>query len=266
MDCFSAHAGLCQESKIEMARIELDNVSVSYFLRRSSTTASKFERDAVGAPIIVGRKYIEVAALKGVSLQLSEGDRVGLIGTNGSGKSTLLRLCAGALAAQSGSVSIEGQISPQFALGSGMRPDLSGRQNTELKCLYMGIPQGSIGAQVEEVRQLSGLGGYFDLPIRSYSAGMNSRLVMSLLHLVRGEILIMDEWINAVDPSLNETIGGLQSQLVESAKILLLASHSERVLRQWVHKIAWLEQGTLRAFGPANEIFIEYQAWIKKRR
>ncbi|TWH28747.1 MULTISPECIES: ATP-binding cassette domain-containing protein [unclassified Aminobacter] len=248
-----------------MAKIEIKNVSVSYFMRKSKATGETLERGAVGAQILVGRRYLEIAALRDVSLSLKDGDRVGLVGTNGSGKSTFLKLCAGALAPQSGSIDIRGVVSPQFALGAGLRQELSGRQNAELKCLYLGVPLRAVADYVNDVKNISGLGSYFELPIRSYSAGMKSRLVMSLLRLVRGEILIMDEWVNAVDPSLSETVGGLQSQLIERSKILLLASHSERILKQWVNRVIWLEQGTLRAFGPVDTILTEYQSWIKRR-
>lgn len=241
-----------------MAKIDLRNVSVSYFMRKSAATAKKFERDAVGAQIVVGQRYIEIAALQDVSLELKDGDRVGLVGANGSGKSTLLKLCAGGLAAQSGEVDIEGMVSPQFALSTGLRPELSGRQNTELKCLYMGVPQLQVASHIDDVRRISGLGGYFDLPIKSYSAGMKSRLVMSLLRLVHGEILIMDEWINTVDSSLSKTIGSLQSQLIARSKILMLASHSERVLREWVKTLIWIDQGRIREIGAVNDVIRAY--------
>ncbi|MGS1095895.1 ABC transporter ATP-binding protein [Aquamicrobium terrae] len=247
-----------------MAQIQLDDVSVSYFMRRTLSTDAKFERGAVGAQVIVGNRYIEIAALRNVSLSLADGDRVGLVGSNGSGKTTLLKLCAGALAVQAGTFNIEGVVSPQFALGAGLRADLTGRQNAELKCLYLGVPQRSIARCLEELKSISGLGGYFELPLRSYSAGMHSRLVMSLLRLVRGEILIMDEWINTVDPSLSETINGLQTQLISRSKILLLASHSERILKEWVNKILWLDQGTVMGFGPIDEIYKEYNNWRRR--
>ncbi|MBY8916724.1 ATP-binding cassette domain-containing protein [Nitratireductor sp. L1-7-SE] len=248
-----------------MARIDIQEASVSYFLRKQRHPDGSLERGSVGAQIIVGRRYLEITALKNVSLLLKDGDRLGLVGINGSGKSTLLKLCAGALAAQEGKVTIEGRVSPQFALGSGLQQTLTGRQNTELKCLYMGVPQSAIASYIDEVKELSGLGGYFELPMRSYSAGMRSRLVMSLLRLVRGEILIMDEWINVADPSMNTTVSGLQKQLVERAKILMLASHSQRVLEDWVDKLAWLDQGEIQAIGPVKDVFREYNMWMKNR-
>ena len=248
-----------------MAKIKIENVSVNYFLRKRGDVKKMVERGAVGAEVIVGKWFLEVAALKQVSVSIRDGDRVGLVGINGSGKSTLLKLCAGALGHQSGRVTIEGKVSPQFKLGAGLQNKLSGRQNAELKCLYMGAPQRSLRRLVEEVKEISGLGGYFELPLHSYSAGMRSRLVMSLLRLVRGDILIMDEWINAVDPSLHATVGGLQAQLIERTRILLLASHSRRVLEEWVERLIWLDNGRIRADGPIREVYAEYQAWLDAR-
>ncbi|KQZ28529.1 ABC transporter [Mesorhizobium sp. Root552] len=249
-----------------MAKIDIRDANVSYYLRKRGDSTKSLKRGAVGAHILVGHRYLEIAALRGITLSLKDGDRVGLIGMNGSGKSTLLKLCAGALAAQSGTVDIEGRVSPQFALGSGLRASLTGRQNAELKCLYMGVQQSAISRHVEDVKELSGLGGYFELPIHSYSAGMRSRFVMSLLRLVRGEILIMDEWINAADPTLSLAVSGLQTQLIKKAKILLLASHSRRVLEEWVETLIWLDEGKIKAQGKVENVHFEYQAWMNMRK
>lgn len=248
-----------------MARIEIQNVSVSYFLRKRGDVKRSTERGAVGAQILVGQRYLEIAALKNISLSLRSGDRVGLIGINGSGKSTLLKLCAGALSPQSGSIRIEGRVSPQFALGSGIRSNLSGRRNAELKSLYMNAPQSAIPARVEEVKRLSGLGGYFELPVSTYSAGMKSRLVMSLMHLIRAEILLMDEWIGAADASVKKTASALQSELVESASILILASHSQRLLKDWTEQLIWLDNGEIKNIGPVDTVYAEYKRWLGRR-
>lgn len=250
-----------------MASIEIKDVSVSYFLRRRGGKAEKqLSRGAVGGRIVVGEHYLEINALRNISLSLKTGDRVGLVGINGSGKSTLLKLCSGALAVQSGSLEIDGRVSPQFALGSGIKPNLTGRRNAELKCLYMGISQRTIQARVEEVKRLSDLGGYFELPVHTYSAGMKSRLVMSLMSLVQADILIMDEWINAADASVNAVVNDLQSRLIESASILVMASHSQRVLRDWTDSLLWLDQGEVKGFGKFKEVFREYRHWTESRK
>lgn len=245
------------------ALIDIKNVSVNYYMHKTKSADQITEKGSVGADIVIGQRYLEINALKDVSLSLSHGDRLGLIGINGSGKSTLLKLCAGALAAQKGTVEIKGRVSPQFALGSGIKVELSGRRNTELKCFYMGVPQSRVKDYLEEVKELSGLGGYFELPVRSYSAGMRSRLVMSLLRFVRGDIIIMDEWINTADASVNKTVSRLQSELIESSSILVLASHSKRVLGVWTDKLLWLDQGTIKMFGATNDVYAEYQKWMK---
>jgi ABC-type polysaccharide/polyol phosphate transport system ATPase subunit len=246
--------------------IEIKNASVSYFLRHKGERNRSLERGSVGGQIIVQQRYLEIAALKNITLSFRNGDRVGLVGHNGSGKSTLLKLCSGALSVQSGSIEIDGRVSAQFSLGAGIKGSLSGRRNAELKCLYMGTPQRTIAERVEDVKELSGLGGYFELPVSSYSAGMRSRLVMSMIRLVRADILIMDEWIGNADGAVNKAIGRLQRELIESSSVLLLASHSNRVLKQWVSKVVWLDGGEVRAIGSTDEVLPEYQKAIAATR
>ena len=248
-----------------MSSIDINDASVSYFLRHRPEKQRSFERGSVGGQIIVRQRFVEIEALKNIDLHFKTGDRVGLIGHNGSGKSTLLQLCSGALSVKSGSIVVEGRVSAQFSLGAGIRPALTGRRNTELKCLYMGTPQRSIADRVEEVKELSGLGGYFELPVSSYSQGMRSRLVMSMIRLVKADILIMDEWIGTADGAVNKKVGKIQSDLMESASLLVCASHSERVLREWVDTVVWLEAGEIRAIGTPDEIFPEYQKALASR-
>lgn len=246
-----------------MASIEIKDASVSYFLRATGHGQHSLGRDSVGAQIIERRGYLEIAALRNISFSAKDGDRYGLIGINGSGKSTLLKLCSGALAVQSGSIAIDGTVRPQFALSSGIRHNLSGRRNAELKALYLGVPQRAIPQRIEEIKDLSGLGGYFELPVDTYSAGMRSRLVMSLMRLVRGEILVMDEWIAAADASIKQTASTLQAKLIESASIVILASHQEQVLKDWTNKLVWLDNGIMKAHGPVEDVLKEYQTWLK---
>ena len=241
-----------------MAGIEINDASVSYYLRHKGEKNRSLERGMLGGAIVRRRQYLEIEALKNITLSIKQGDRVGLIGLNGSGKSTLLKLCSGALSVQSGSIAIEGQVSAQFSLGAGIKGALSGRRNAELKCLYMGTPQRSIADRVEEVKELSQLGGYFELPVSTYSNGMRSRLVMSLIRLVKADILIMDEWIGAADGTVNRKVNRLLRDLIETASLVVIANHSERVIRQWTNRVVWLDGGVMRAVGPTDEVYPEY--------
>ncbi len=247
-----------------MASIDIENASVSYFLRQKVEGKRRsLARGSVGANIVTSGNHLEIQALRNVTLHIKSGDRVGLIGMNGSGKSTLLQLCAGALSLQGGSIAIDGRVSPQFSLGAGIRRQLSGRRNAELKCLYMGIPQRSIPDRVEEMKSLSGLGGFFELPVSTYSAGMRSRLVMSMIRLVRSEILVMDEWIGTADGTVSKSVSRLMTDLIESSSILVLASHAERLLKRWAQTLVWLDAGEVKGVGPFNEIYPEYRRMLE---
>lgn len=246
-----------------MTRIVASGVDASYFIRKSQRSSAPMPHGSVGAPIVAGRRYLEIKALQDITVTLEKGDRIGLVGMNGAGKSTFLRLCAGALAVQKGSIDIEGRVSPQFSLGAGIRNALTGRRNAQLKCLYMGVPLRSIARRVQEVGQLSGLGEYFDLPVSTYSQGMRSRLIMSLLRLMRGNILVLDEWISVADASLMESLNRLQSDLLSNSDIVVMASHAKPVLMQWTNSLIWLHQGRIREMGPTSEVYPRYEAWMK---
>ena len=248
-----------------MASIEIDKVTVSYLLRLARRASNPLKRAFVGGEISQTSRYVEITALEDVSLSFGDGDRVGLIGSNGSGKTTLLRLCAGALAAKAGTVNIKGRVTPQFSMMAGIRSELSGRLNAELKSLYLNVPQRQIPEKIEQIRELSGLGGYFELPVSSYSAGMRSRLVIAMMTLVRAEILVMDEWIGAADASLINKTSALQSELIERTSIMLLASHSQALLERWANELVWLEKGKVMEVGPVGEVFARYNAWVGKK-
>lgn len=247
--------------------IRLKDVHSSYYLRANSPASpTALEPDAnhhVGAAIARKAGFAEIQALRGISLDIADGARVGLIGINGSGKSTLLKLCAGTLGAQKGTVNVQGSINPQFSISSGMRPQLTGRQNAILKCLYFGLKKADVDQHIHQIRAFSGLGEYFDLPIRVYSAGMRSRLSISILGLLKGDIVVMDEWLSAADASINDLASAAQTRLIESSRILLMASHSEGVLRKWTDSLVWLDRGRIVARGSHDEVLKEYKRWLE---
>ena len=247
-----------------MVAIRLNNVSASYFIRASSRSSAS-KKQTVGAEIAKKGGFLEIRALQDILFSVVPGERIGLVGINGSGKSTLLKVLAKSLSIQSGEMEIEGSICPQFSLASGMRPTLSGRSNTTLKCLYHGVSLRNIPKKVEEMKQLSQLGEYFELPMRTYSSGMRSRLAMSLLSLLSGDIVVMDEWISTADASVSEIVNNLQTKIIDSASILVTASHSEKVLKSWTNRIIWLDRGKILADGPIDDVFKDYQQFIRKR-
>ncbi len=245
-----------------MTSINIKNATVSYLIRQVRPSKVSLSQGRVGGRISRYRRYVEITALDNVSLCLKKSDRIGLIGANGSGKTTLLYLCAGAIAAKQGTVEITGRVAPQFSMMAGIRQELSGRLNAELKSLYLGVSQHQIEEKIERIKELSGLGGYFELPVSSYSQGMRSRLVVSMLTLVEKDILVMDEWIGAADASLLTTTNSLQEELIERSDITIIASHSSAIVERWASKLIWLDAGKIRQFGPVNQVLDNYKNWV----
>lgn len=195
------------------------------------------ERGAVGAQIVVGGRHLEITALKNISLSLKDGDRVCFVGINGSSKSTLLKLCAGALAAQTGKMRIERRVSPRFALGSGMKPALTGRQNTELKCLCMSVTQSAIAANVEEVKALSGLLRIAPSKLFGWDALAPSDELAAAGSRRDSDYGRMGQRRRSVSECITRQYSRATDQEGEDPAGML-AGHSRRVLEEWVEKLA----------------------------
>ena len=121
-----------------------------------------------------------VQALDDVTLHLRHGDRLGLVGHNGAGKTTLLRVIAGIYEPASGMVKIEGRVAPLFDISLGMDPEASGYDNIYLRGLFLGMTRKQVRERIDEIAAFTELGGFLDLPIRTYSAGMRMRLAFAV--------------------------------------------------------------------------------------
>ena len=171
---------------------------------RSSTPRSRslkkaFLGKAGGA---IGRNssdVVVVEALKNITMNLKDGDRVGLVGHNGAGKSTLLRLLSGIYEPTRGSASIRGRVAPVFDLGVGMDPEISGYENIIIRGLFLGQTRKQMLAKMDEIADFTELGDYLDMPLRTYSTGMRVRVAMGVVTSIDPEILLLDEGIGAVD-------------------------------------------------------------------
>lgn len=248
-----------------MAKITLKNVSVSFPVLHTSNRSLKkaIVATATGGAILrEARSAPVVQALKDVTVSLEPGDRVGLIGTNGAGKSTLLRVIAGIYEPDTGEVCIEGDVMPLLDLGLGFDGDLTGRENIRMRAMYLGLkPQHSKGL-IPEIAEFTELGEYLDLPVRTYSSGMQMRLSLGVATAIQPDILLMDEWMMAGDATFMEKAKKRIDNFIEKASILILASHSENIIRQWCNKALLLKGGKVIAFGKTDRIFNEYDSLI----
>jgi ABC-2 type transport system ATP-binding protein/lipopolysaccharide transport system ATP-binding protein len=204
--------------------------------------------------------HVVVRALRGVTLSLTDGDRLGLIGRNGAGKSTLLRVMAGIYEPMVGTVRIEGRVASLTDITMGMDMEATGYENIVIRGLMLGRPRQWALERVGEIEAFTELGDYLNLPLRTYSSGMLLRLAFAISTSIDPEILIMDELIEAGDAAFAQKSTARIDQLTAAAHVLVIASHSTATLRRLCNKGALLRDGRLVAFGPIEEVLQRYSA------
>lgn len=189
------------------------------------------------------RNVTVVTALSDVSLEIREGDRVGILGHNGSGKTSLLQMISGIYEPTSGEIKVEGKVSSFINLGAGMDPEATGTENILLCGLMFGLDFDEIKRLTPAIGKFTGLGDFLDMPVRTYSSGMKMRLVFSIVTSVHAEILLMDEWLSVGDSEFVIQARERLTDLVDSASILVLASHNPEAVESMCNLIVKLEHG-----------------------
>ncbi len=244
-----------------MASIKFETVSVDIPVFNASNRSLKNNviSAATGGqirPRNSGR--ISVRAIDALSLDLQHGARVGLIGHNGAGKSTLLRVIAGIYAPTAGRVTVDGDVAPMFDLGFGMDPDATGWDNIVLRGRLLGYSKSEINAKTKDIALVSDLGEFLDMPLRTYSAGMATRLAFAVSTSIRPDILLIDEGIGAGDAAFLVQARERMKRFIGEAGLLVLASHADEMLRQWCDTGIWMEHGRMRMQGDIEDVLAAY--------
>ena len=250
-----------------MAAVILENVHVSHQIYDSLRSLRKTVFDRVTGGIIQrqGRHQDDVAikSLNGVSLRLVDGDRLGLLGHNGAGKSTLLKVIAGIYEPTAGRVLVEGHITTLFTAMPGYDGDSTGYENIITAGLLLGLTRSEIMRKIPEIEEFSGLGEYLSLPARTYSSGMSVRLGFSLATALDPGILLMDEGIGAGDAQFAERAKKRMQEFIGRSSIMVIASHSDDLLRSTCNKAALMLAGRIATIGPVGDVLEEYQSMIR---
>jgi ABC-type polysaccharide/polyol phosphate transport system ATPase subunit len=213
----------------------------------------------VGGQIGTGETgRVVIKALDGLTFEIHEGDRIGLLGHNGSGKTTLLRTVAGIYEPVSGDMRINGRTFPLFDLQLGMDMDATGIENIWMRCKLLGLTTQQIKDALDDIADFTELGEYLHMPIRAYSTGMMLRLAFAISTAMTPEILILDEMIGTGDATFIARADARLKKFLARAGILVIASHAMPILRQWCNKGMLLEHGRLIAFGPLEDVIARY--------
>jgi ABC-type polysaccharide/polyol phosphate transport system ATPase subunit len=208
------------------------------------------------------RKTNYIEALKGVTLDIRAGERVGLIGHNGAGKSTILKVMAGIYPPTAGSAKTVGHVCPLFEFATGFEYNRSGWENIRIRAMLLGMPPDEIEARLPEIAEFSELKEFLDYPVRTYSSGMFIRLAFAVSTAVNPEILLLDEVMGAGDLSFTEKANKRMREFMDQGKILVFSSHNLDMLGEYCSRTLWLDHGTLKADGPTPDVVAAYKKHV----
>lgn len=231
-----------------MAFIKLQDLSIEFpvYLGSSRSLKNTFINKATGGRVAKeSSKIVIIKALNNCNLEILPGDRVGLYGHNGSGKTTMLRLMAGVYQPTSGAMHSQGSISSLLDISMGMDGEATGVENIYMRALLMGVERKKIDGIVEEVKEFSGLGDYLDLPIRTYSSGMNMRLAFTISTAVHADIILMDEWLSVGDEDFRQKCDERLKAKIEQSSIFVVASQDYGLLERNCNRILKIESGVI---------------------
>lgn len=203
-------------------------------------------------------------ALKDIDFRINKGDVVGIIGANGAGKSTLLKVVSGVYKPTTGTVEVNGKISPMIELGAGFDPELTARENIYLNGAILGYSKEFLEQKFDEIVEFSELKDFLDVPVKNFSSGMVAKLAFSISTIVDPEVLIVDEILSVGDIKFQEKSKNKMMSMIEGGTTVLYVSHSIKSIEELCSKVIWLDHGQIVKMGDAPKICREYYEKLMK--
>lgn len=240
--------------------VKVEHVSVTY---RTTFERTPTLKDAVTRLGRGQRAVREVHALKDVSFNVPIGTALGIVGANGAGKSTLIRTLGGILPPTAGRIEVHGRISALLALGVGFNPNLSGTENVVLGGLANGLTRQQVAERAHDIAEFAEIGDFMDLPIRTYSSGMRSRLAFAVSVHMDPDILMIDEALSAGDAKFKEKAAAKMHELMETSRAMFLVSHALGSIKEMCTAAIWLHKGELMMQGSPEEVVAAYTRFLE---
>jgi ABC-type polysaccharide/polyol phosphate transport system ATPase subunit len=200
----------------------------------------------------------QFVALNKISFEIAPGEAVAIVGRNGSGKSTLLKLLTGILKPNTGTLSIQGRISPLLELGAGFHPDFTGLENITLNASILGMTTTQIQTQLDSIIAFSEIETFINQPVRTYSSGMYMRLAFSIAVHASPEILLIDEVLAVGDHAFQQKCLAKIQELHAQGVTLVLISHDHHAIERVCSRAIWLDKGQILADGPVRSVIEQY--------
>ena len=240
-----------------MATVTVKNLTLRFPVYGADNRSLKKHLARVSVGGVIGKDKSRapvVTALSNINMKLRPGDRLALIGHNGSGKTTFLRALSGAYEPDEGTIEVSGRIAALLDLGLGIDPSATGYDNIRLRGLIGGLSRKEIDDKLDSIAAFTGLGGFLSMPLKTYSAGMQARLAFAVATSVDADVLLLDEWIAVGDAKFREAAHERLLDLVERARILVLASHDVSLVKYYCNKVVRFDGGVASKIHPIEDL------------
>ena len=202
-----------------------------------------------------GKRGYEIQkVLKGLSFEIEKGDFFGIVGRNGSGKSTLLKLIAGVYTPDSGSIDINGSLTPFIELGVGFNPDLTGRENVFLNGAFLGFDKSEVEQMYDDIVEFAELDKFMDQKLKNYSSGMQVRLAFSIAIRAKSDILVLDEVLAVGDEAFQRKCFQYFAEIKKQGQTVILVTHSMETVLQFCNKAMLVDKGHKMEIGTPLQI------------
>ncbi len=241
-------------------RIRLHRIGKAY--RRYETPWRR-----LGEWVTLGRlvRHTDVWALRDITLEIAPGEAVGIVGANGAGKSTLLKLIAGTAFPTEGTSHVDGIVAAILELGIGFHPEFTGRENAYMAGQLLGYSSVQIGERMPDIEGFAEIGSYIDLPVRTYSSGMQVRLAFSVATAIRPDVLIVDEALAVGDAYFQHKSFARIRDFKRQGTTLLFVSHSPAIVKSVCDRAVLIDKGLLVRDGTPDSVLDYYNALMAHR-
>lgn len=236
----------------EKHAIEVTDLVISYQnLKKTSIKKSllSFKRRSVD----------RFVAVKGISFYVRQGEILGIIGKNGSGKSTTLNALAGIFSPDSGTIDLKGHSISLLSIGVGFQREMTGRENIILSGMLLGFSEEEVRAKEPEIVEFAELGEFIDMPVRTYSSGMYSKLAFSITAILETDIMLIDEVLSVGDQKFKKkSYNKMKSLISNEVRTVVIVSHSIETLKELCDTVMWMHDGQIKRIGEPGPVLDEY--------
>ena len=237
--------------------IEVKDLSITY----KSMKAYSIKRNLLK---LKKAEVKEIKAVKNVSFQLEEGQILGIIGKNGSGKSTMLKALAGIFSADSGTIDLHNRSVSLLSIGVGFNNNLTGRENIMLSGMLLGFSEQQVKAKMNDIIEFAELGKFIDMPVKTYSSGMFSKLAFSITAILETDILLIAEVLSVGDQKFKKKSYKKMKDLISDRKrTVVIVSHNISTLKELCDQVMWMHDGVIKKIGDPQEVLDEYTEFMK---